>query len=846
MSEIKKIVIVGGVAGGATAAARVRRLNEAVEVVVFERGPFVSFANCGLPFHVGGEIADRGKLVLQTPESLKARYNLDVRVRSEVLAINRVAKTVTVRALDENRTYDESYDQLILSTGAAPLRPPLPGIDHPRIFTLRNIPDMDRIKRAADGASAALVIGGGFIGLEMAENLRRRGLHIDLVELLDQVMPPMDREMTQPVARALVQNGVRLHLSDAVESFEDAGGRVRAQLKSGRMLTADFAVLAIGVRPESSVAKDAGLTIGERGGVAVNEHMQTSDPDIYAVGDSALVKDWVTGLDTLIPLAGPANRQGRTAADHIFGRASTYRGSQGTSIVRVFDRVAAMTGASEKLLKRAGRLYQKVYLHPAHHVGYFPGAEQMSIKLLFTPDDGRVLGAQIVGGEGVDKRIDVLAAALQAKMTVFDLEEMELAYAPQFGAAKDPINMAGFIAGNVLRGDAATCHVDDAPMDGAVWLDVRTAAEHAAGAIPGSMLVPIDELRGRLGELPKERPIITYCAVGQRGYTAARILCQHSFDARNLSGGFKTWSMFQPVEANAGPSGATVPVSCGGPAPSGANSPGAERSGSGGAASSASKGGGSKAAVTAELDVSGQQCPGPIVAICDQLASLGEGAVLKVRASDPGFVSDVPAWCRQAGHELIDVHRENGHYIALIRKHGPGLTPGAMDSQQGIAASPTSAKDKTLVVFSGDLDRVMAAFIIANGAASMGQPVTLFFTFWGLNVLRRSSPPATAKAFMDRMFGWMMPRGPDKLVLSKMHMAGLGTAMLRRTMQRKHVAPLQDLMQTARRQGVRFVACSMSMDVMGIGREELIDGVEVGGVGAYLDAAATANVNLFI
>lgn len=845
MPEVKKIVIVGGVAGGATAAARARRLIESAEIVVFERGPFVSFANCGLPYHVGGEIADRGKLVLQTPESLRARHNLDVRVRSEVIAINRAAKSVTVRALDENRTYDEPYDKLILSTGAAPLRPPLPGVDHPRILTLRNIPDMDRIVTAAHGAAAALVIGGGFIGLEMAENLLRRGLQVDLVELLDQIMPPMDREMTQPVARALVQNGVRLNLSDAVESFGDVGGRVRAQLKSGQTLTADFAVLAIGVRPESALAKDAGLAIGERGGVAVNEYMQTSDPDIYAVGDSAVVKDWVTGADTLIPLAGPANRQGRIAADHIFGRASRYRGSQGTSIVRVFDRVAAMTGASEKVLKRAGRNYRKVYLHPAQHVGYFPGAQQMAIKLLFAPDDGRVLGAQIVGGDGVDKRIDVLAAALQARMTVYDLEEMELAYAPQFGAAKDPINMAGLIAANVLRGDVATCHVDDAPQDGAIWLDVRTAAEHAAGAIPGSIHVPIDELRGRLGELPNDRPIITYCAVGQRGYTAARILKQHGFDVRNLSGGYRTWSMFQPVEVNVPPGGSKLPGSCGDASPCGAGALNSERGGGVGLTASASKGEGPTAAEV-ELDVRGQQCPGPIVAICDQLASLNEGAVIKVRASDPGFASDVPAWCRQSGHELIDVHRENGHYVALIRKHASGRAPAVVDSSQQAVRPSSVPQNNSIVVFSGDLDRVMAAFIIANGAASMGQPVTLFFTFWGLNVLRRSDPPATAKALMDRMFGWMMPRGPEKLALSKMHMGGLGTALMRRTMRRKHVAPLRELIQTAQRQGVRLVACSMSMDVMGICREELIDGVEIGGVGAYLDAAATANVNLFI
>ncbi|RIK65188.1 MAG: pyridine nucleotide-disulfide oxidoreductase [Planctomycetota bacterium] len=840
MSDRTRLVIIGGVAGGATAAARARRLSEAAEIIVLERGPYVSFANCGLPYHIGGEIADRAKLLLQTPESLKARHNLDVRVRSEVASIDRAARRVTVRNVESGAVYELPYDKLIISTGAAPIRPPLPGIDHPRIFTLRNVPDMDRIRAAAEAARSAIVIGGGFIGLEVAENLRRRGMAVHLVEMLDQVMPPLDREMAGTIAGQLVLHGVELHLSDAVESFADSKGAVAAKLKSGATLTADFAVLSIGVRPESKLAQEAGLAIGERGGIAVNEHMQTSDPHIYAVGDAVVTKDYVTGADTLIPLAGPANRQGRIAADNIFGKASTYRGSQGTSIVRVFDLVVAMTGASEKVLKRAGKAYEKVYLHPAHHVGYFPGAEQMSIKLLFAPDSGRVLGAQIVGGVGVDKRIDVIATAIQARMSVFDLEEMELAYAPQFGAAKDPVNMAGFVAANVVRGDARVAHADALP-DG-VLLDVRTPAENAAGAIPGSILIPIDELRARHTELPRGRPIIAYCAVGLRGYTASRMLSELGYDVRNISGGYRTYRMFHPEPtvspsapprepANAGRR-AESPAACGG-----------EIDCSGTSAAAVRSAGIEGPRADSELDVRGQQCPGPIVAVCDALRTLHDGDVLRVRATDPGFLADMPAWCRQTGNELIEVRPENGHFVATIRKQEPG---GQAVADARSAPAGQVHRDKTIIVFSSELDRVMAALIIANGAASMGQKVTLFFTFWGLNVLRRPGASASNKPLMDRLFGWMMPAGAERLSLSKMNMAGMGAAMMKRTMRTKRVASLKELIETARKSGVRLVACAMSMDVMGIRREELIDGVEIGGVGTYLDATATANANLFI
>ena len=543
-----KLLIVGGVAGGASAAARSRRLSEDAHIVLFERGPDVSFANCGLPYYIGGEIAEREKLLVTTPERLRTRFNLDVRTRSSVEAIDRTAKKVRVRDLASGRAYEETYDKLILAPGAAPVRPPIPGIDLPGIFTLRSLQDVDRIKERVDqGVKRAVVVGAGFIGLELVENFIKRGIAATVVELQDQVLPPLDKEMTTPIAETLRTRGVTLLLDESVEGFEQAPEGHLVQLRSGRRLSAQFVVLGVGVRPENKLAVDAGLEIGPRGGIRVNERLQTSDPDIYAVGDAVEIQDFVTGEPTQVPLAGPANRQGRIAADNIFGRSVKYRGTQGTAIVRVFDRTAAMTGASEKTLRRANRPYRKVYVHPTHHAGYYPGAEQMTLKLLFDPATGRVLGAQAVGGTGVDKRIDVLAVAIQAGMSVFDLEEMELAYSPQYGSAKDPINMAGFVAGGLLRGDHPQVDVEAvlaAPPGARPFLvDVRTSQEYADGHIPGAVNIPVDELRSRLRELPRDRKIAAYCQVGQRGYLATRILLQAGFSAANVGGGYKTYRL---------------------------------------------------------------------------------------------------------------------------------------------------------------------------------------------------------------------------------------------------------------------------------------------------------------
>ncbi len=547
----RRVVIVGGVAGGASAAARARRLCEQCEIIVFERGPHVSFANCGLPYFVGGEIVEQDSLLLQTPGSLKSRFNLDVRVNTEVVGIDRERQIVRVRSLPDGIESEESYDDLILSTGASPLRPPIPGIERPGHFTVRNIPDVERILSWIQDCNGcrAVVVGGGYIGLEMAEQLRHRGLNLTVVEAMPQVMMPLDPEMAAWLHAELKANGVDLHLGDGVAGFEEPkpGESARASvvvLRSGRRIEADTVVLGLGVRPETSLARNAGLELGSLGGIRVNEHMQTSDPRIYAVGDAVEVRDCVTGAWGIVPLAGPANRQGRIAAENIFGRPTQYAGTWGTAILRLFQLSAGCTGASEKSLRKANLPFQALHLHPGSHAGYYPGAEPIAMKILFAPDTGKLLGAQAVGHEGVDKRIDVFATALKAGMTVDDLAELELAYAPPFGSAKDPVNMAGMAAQNVLHGDVKLAQWNEvASLDPlrSVVLDVRRPDERARGFIPGSIHIPLDEIRTRMAELPRDKEIVVSCQSGQRSYFASRILTQHGFRVRNLTGSYRTW-----------------------------------------------------------------------------------------------------------------------------------------------------------------------------------------------------------------------------------------------------------------------------------------------------------------
>jgi NADPH-dependent 2,4-dienoyl-CoA reductase/sulfur reductase-like enzyme/rhodanese-related sulfurtransferase len=548
-----RLVIIGGVAGGASAAARARRLSEEAEITVLERGPHVSFANCGLPYFVGCEIVNEEDLLVQTPKSLHSRFNLDVRVNSEVVSIDREAKVVNVRELANDREYTLPYDALVISTGAAPLTPPIPGIEREGHFTVRNVPDVVRIKSwlSESEGTRAVVVGGGYIGLEIAEQLvRHGGVSVSLVEALPQVMAPLDPEMAAWLHLELKQHGVELCTGSAVAAFEAPSDAEPARasivvLKDGRRLPADVVILGMGVKPESALAKAAGLEIGERGGIRVNERMQTSDSAIYAVGDVVEVRDVITGAWSLIPLAGPANRQGRIAADNIMGRSASYHGTQGTAVLRLFGLTAGCTGANEKALRAAGIACEVLHLHPASHAGYYPGAEPIALKVLFAPDTGKLLGAQAVGRDGVDKRLDVFATALKAGMNMNDLAELELAYAPPFGSAKDPVNLAGMAAQNVLAGDIALAQWHEiATLDPAktLVLDVRRADERAKGCIPGSMHIPLDELRARLGELPKDKEIIASCQSGQRSYFACRLLAQHGFKVRNLAGSWRTFS----------------------------------------------------------------------------------------------------------------------------------------------------------------------------------------------------------------------------------------------------------------------------------------------------------------
>lgn len=548
----KRVVIVGGVAGGATCAARLRRLDESVEIVVLDRGPYVSFANCGLPYYVGNVIQEEAKLLVATPGLLHERFNIEVRTRNNVNTIDRQACDVLVRDLETGRDYREHYDALVLSPGAAPIRPPLPGIDLKGIFTLRTVPDSRVIRGWIESRNPrrAVVVGGGFIGLEMAENLVHRGIDVTIVEMADQLMPPLDPEMADFVRRRVATHVAHLQLGDGVAGFErtdDSSLVVRTQ--RGGSFGADLVVLSIGVRPESQLAREAGLEIGERGGIRVDQQMRTSDPRIWAVGDAVEVKNRVVDQWELIPLAGPANRQGRIAADVICGRDSLFKGVQATAVCGFFGLTVALTGATEKTLRRAGiEDFESVYLHPGHHVGYYPGAKPIHVKLVFRRSDGLVLGAQAVGEEGVERRIDVIATAIQMGATVFDLEEAELCYAPQYGAAKDPVNVAGMIAANVVRGDVDLAPWSELHTTGALLLDVREPAEFHGGYIDSAVNIPLGQLRDRMEELPRDREIWVNCGVGQRAYYACRLLSQHGFRVSNLSGGFQTYRAWYPEE----------------------------------------------------------------------------------------------------------------------------------------------------------------------------------------------------------------------------------------------------------------------------------------------------------
>ena len=822
-----KILIIGGVAGGATTAARLRRLDEKADITIYERGEYISYANCGLPYYIGDTISERDRLFVQTPESFSELLNVDVKVKHEVTAINRDAKTLTVKNLETGEDFEDPYDKLVLSPGAEPLRPGIPGINNDKIFTLRNVPDTDQIKAFVENKKPkrAVIIGAGFIGLEMAENLHHKGVFVTIVEAADQVMNILDYEMAAEVHQHLKVKGVEFYLKDGVSSFKDTGDTVTIALQSGREIEADLIILSIGVRPDIKLAKDAGLEIGETGAIKIDAHLKTNDKDIYALGDATEFPNPITGDALKVPLAGPANKQGRIVADNIIqGDKRTYRGTIATGIAKVFDLTVASTGLSEKQLIRAGKDYETLVMHGTSHAGYYPDALPMTIKVIFNKER-KLLGAQIVGYDGVDKRIDLFAVILGNAGTIDDLQEIEHAYAPPFSSAKDPVNIAGFIAENILNGSSKHIRwnqLADIPVEDRFLLDIRTPEEHGIDTIEGAVNIPQNELRKRLGEVPKDKKIIVFCGVGKRAYMGERVLRQNGFDeVYNLSGGLKTYSLSTQKQSNEdifaddyiGKDDVIYQSDVEHPHPA------------------------LGAIKTLEVDACGLQCPGPVLKLKEEMDKINPGEMIQETATDPGFAKDVYAWAKMTGNTVVSVDQKGPKVTAVIKKGGqPAPSRMGGSSQNGTS----------MVVFSDDMDKALASFVIANGAAAAGKEVTLFFTFWGLSVIKKDRPVKVKKDFMGKMFGMMLPSNSKKLGLSKMNMGGMGTVMMRNRMKALGVDSLEQMIQTAVRNGVKLVACQMSMDVMGVKKEELMDEVEVGGVATFLSSADDAQSTLFI
>lgn len=820
----KKVIIVGGVAGGASTAARLRRLDETVEIIMFEKGEYISFANCGLPYYIGEVIDEREKLIVQTVEQMSTKFKIDIRNLSEVIKIDKENKVVTVTNHKTGESYKETYDVLVLSPGAQPIKPGISGINEcNNLFTLRNIPDTDQIKSFVDNQKPkhAVVIGGGFIGLEMAENLHERGLEITLVEASSQVMAPLDIEMVSIIHEHLVDKGVKLILNDGVKSFENNGKKV--VLNSGQVIETDLIILSIGVHPETTIAREAGLALNERGAIVVDKKMKTSDESIYALGDAVEIMDFVNKQPTIIPLAWPANRQGRIVADNICGKESEYKGTLGSSVAKVFDYTVAATGNNEKTLKRLNLEYKALHIHPGSHAGYYPGAFPIAYKLLFNPTTGQIYGAQGVGIDGVEKRIDVIATAIKGNLNVIDLQDVEVCYAPPYNSAKDAVNMLGYYAENIMDGLIETIdwsEVNSLDETTSVVLDVRESFELMTGKIKNSIHIPLGQLRNRLNELPTDKTVYVTCQVGLRGYVACRLLNQYGFKAKNIDGGVKTYLAIEKAQQAISKQWISIiknkevtPVV----SQNLDDMP-----------------------VKVKLNACGLQCPGPIRRVFEEMNHMTDGEILEVKASDPGFTKDISSWCEKTGNTLLnsEFNKNEKNFVAYLQK-------GTQVSQ----TANTNTLDKngaTLVVFSGDLDKAIASFIIATGAASMGKEVTMFFTFWGLNILKSKNKPKVSKDTMEKMFDFMLPGNTDKLRLSQMNMMGMGPAMIKKIMKKHNVDDLEILIENAINMGVKVVACSMSMELMGIKQEEFIKGVEIGGVASYLGAAEDSGLNLFI
>ena len=809
---MKKVLIVGGVAGGASTATRLRRLDESLEIVIFEKGEYVSFANCGLPYYIGDIIQNRESLLVQTPESLKVRFNLDVRVNSEVVGVNGKDKKVKVKTKN-GEEYEESFDFLVLSPGAKPIFPAIKGIENKKIFTLRNINDMDKIKAEIknNGVKKTVVVGGGYVGIETAENLKHLGIDVTLIEAAPHILAPFDSEISNILEYELVNNGIELMTSEKVVEFQEDANKIIIKLESGKIVTTDMVILSIGVSPDTKFLQGSGINLGERGHILVNENLETNIDGVYALGDSILVKNYITNQNVGIPLAGPANRQGRIVAGNIVGRNEKYKGSLGTAIIKIFELTGASTGLNERSLKQLNITYEKIYLHPNNHAAYYPGASPISIKALYNKENKQILGAQAVGISGVDKFIDVMATSIKFKATIDDLAELELAYAPPFLSAKSPANMVGFIGQNIEDDLLEQVFMEDLKKydeKKTIILDIREELELIGGKFDNSINIPLSELRKRYTELPKNKEIWTYCAVGLRGYIATRFLSQKGYRVKNLAGGIKSE---EKVIVNTQKE------------------------------SSLTKEGNSNIEKEEDyLDLSGLSCPGPLVKIKEKIDKLGENEKLKVKVSDLGFYNDIQAWSKVTKNSLLSLDKKDGLTYATLQK---GQTSKVIEkNQENVIIEDNS--NMTMVVFSGDLDKAIAAFIIANGALTMGKKVTMFFTFWGLSILKKKN--LAKKSFIEKMFAMMLPKNSQDLPVSKMNFFGIGAKMIRSVMKKKNIMSLEELIKKAIDSGVNITACTMSMDVMGISEEELIDGINYGGVGQYLGEAEKSNNNLFI
>ena len=790
-----RTVIIGGGACGASTAARIRRLDESAEIIVLEKTGEISIANCGLPYYTSGVINDREKMLVSSPKKFREWFNINVKLNTEVININPDEKFV--ETADGEKI---NYNKLVLAQGAKPFVPTIDGIPEEKVFTVRTLFDADNIKSyiKEKGVRKAIVIGGGFIGVEMAENLNEMGLETTLIEQQNQILAPVDYEIAAFLHNEMRDRGVELVLSDGVKKFNDN----KVILNSSREIEFDIIIMAIGVRPEITLAKNAGLETAR--GIIVNENLQTSNPDIYAGGDGVEIKDFVTGENTLIPLAGPANRQGRIIADNICGIESAYKNSQGTSVLKVFNLTAASVGNNEKQLKSKNIPYWKTFVFSKDHAGYYPGAVEVLYKLLFSPD-GKILGAQGVGLDGVEKRIDVISSIMRNGGKIQELLDSELCYAPPYSSAKDAVNILGMNADNILRGLLKPAYFED--LENSYLIDVRQREIFEISTIEGAVNIPIAQLRNRINEVPRDKKVILFCNTGYTSYNASRILIQNGFNnVYSLCGGISLYK--ELVKDKKGI--LTMPQRV------------------------ATHAAVSNSADVIKVDASGLQCPGPIMKVASKIAELNEGSIIEVTSTDRGFKSDIGAWCKTTGNSLLDLKTEKKVITAVIQKDGK---PAVIEKSSG--------NGQTIVVFSNDLDKALAALIIANGAKAAGKDVTLFFTFWGLNILRKPQS-RVKKGIIDKMFGLMMPKGTEKLTLSKMNMLGAGSLMMKWVMKQKNVSTLNELLTQAREAGIKFIACNMSMDVMGIKPEELIDGVEIGGVAKYIEESSYSNSNLFI